>query len=91
MHHLHYRSLGREAPTDLLVVCRDCHQLVDEARQGSWEYEEWFKEAFPYNAFTVEIQSVLREYIQHLLDWGEHPHSEKPDAWWAAREDYVPS
>jgi 5-methylcytosine-specific restriction endonuclease McrA len=26
MHHLHYRSVGREVPDDLLLLCRRCHQ-----------------------------------------------------------------
>ncbi len=26
MHHLHYRTKGRERPEDLMYLCRDCHQ-----------------------------------------------------------------
>ncbi len=26
VHHRHYRTLGRERPEDLIVLCSDCHQ-----------------------------------------------------------------
>lgn len=28
VHHLHYRTLGKEDPTDLIVLCDDCHLLI---------------------------------------------------------------
>jgi hypothetical protein len=27
LHHLHYRSVGREVPEDLLLICSACHEL----------------------------------------------------------------
>ena len=30
VHHLNYDSLGNEAMSDLLVLCRDCHSLLHE-------------------------------------------------------------
>ena len=31
-HHLTYRRRGYERPSDLLVLCRDCHRLVHQDR-----------------------------------------------------------
>lgn len=33
VHHLTYERFGREMPSDLLVVCRDCHQVEDGIRR----------------------------------------------------------
>lgn len=32
VHHLTYRNLGRERESDLLVLCRDCHQKEHQRR-----------------------------------------------------------
>lgn len=32
LHHKHYRSLGRELPDDLELLCSDCHKVADEER-----------------------------------------------------------
>jgi len=34
VHHLHYRTLGRERPEDVLVLCRRCHEEADRERLG---------------------------------------------------------
>jgi len=36
VHHLHYDNLGHESLKDLIVVCRSCHEYLDEirAREG---------------------------------------------------------
>lgn len=35
VHHLHYGTLGRERPQDVLIVCRGCHSSLDvERRKG---------------------------------------------------------
>jgi hypothetical protein len=40
VHHLTYERLGRESPDDLLVLCRDCHELIHGIKliavDGSW-------------------------------------------------------
>lgn len=33
VHHIHYRSLGAEQPTDLVVLCRDCHRGTHRGRE----------------------------------------------------------
>lgn len=30
VHHLHYRNLGNEPLTDLVALCRDCHQSIHD-------------------------------------------------------------
>ena len=31
-HHRHYRTIGNEAPGDLIALCRICHELYEQAR-----------------------------------------------------------
>lgn len=35
VHHRHYRTLGAEAPADLVVLCRACHRDADRRRAHS--------------------------------------------------------
>lgn len=32
LHHIHYETLGHEAEDDVMVVCRPCHERLDEER-----------------------------------------------------------
>ena len=34
LHHIHYRSLGREQPEDVELLCPQCHAAADEARRA---------------------------------------------------------
>jgi hypothetical protein len=35
VHHKTYKRLGREAPEDVEVLCRPCHQVADRERRSS--------------------------------------------------------
>ena len=35
LHHLHYRTLGREAMGDVLVLCRGCHEVEEQYKISS--------------------------------------------------------
>ena len=48
VHHRNYKRLGKERPTDLIVLCRDCHDIL----HGS---------GLPLNAEVYEIQAAMRE------------------------------
>lgn len=46
-HHLHYRTVGKESPWDLLIVCRECHRKQhadgdawwnDTEQRAAWEW-----------------------------------------------------
>lgn len=46
VHHVHYRTLGRETPRDLLVLCERCHAEVhddshDLTGNASFHPESW--------------------------------------------------
>lgn len=43
VHHLTYARLGRELPSDLKVVCIDCHALEDREREQRVAYDEAFR------------------------------------------------
>lgn len=32
VHHKHYRTLGRERISDLMAVCKPCHNILDKVR-----------------------------------------------------------
>ena len=34
VHHLNYKNFGYEAPGDLKVVCKPCHEIEDEIRRN---------------------------------------------------------
>jgi len=36
LHHLHYRTVGRETPADLLALCRDCHDAAHRDANGTF-------------------------------------------------------
>lgn len=37
VHHAHYDTLGAERPTDLVLLCRECHDAVHD---NDWPAEE---------------------------------------------------
>lgn len=47
VHHLHYDTLGHESPSDLVVVCKSCHEKLDRkrAREGRRKSLEAYEEA----------------------------------------------
>ena len=56
VHHLHYRTLGRESQRDVLVVCKPCHEKEDELRANRGRsrsmqarFEGWLKRRYPNN------------------------------------------
>lgn len=34
LHHRHYKTLGREQPGDVALVCMDCHEKMDQEREA---------------------------------------------------------
>lgn len=34
LHHRHYKTLGKEQPGDVLLVCLDCHRKLDQEREA---------------------------------------------------------
>lgn len=55
IHHLHYRTLGRETPRDLLCLCEDCHT------KAHWDMSQDQREAYQ------RIVESLAE--KHPLTW----------------------
>ena len=44
VHHLHYRTVGRERTQDLLVPCHECHSIEHEAKGAADEMTRRFVE-----------------------------------------------
>ena len=56
VHHLHYRTLGCESLTDLLVVCKECHKHEDAKRDAQTHdrhvqkrFEGWLRKRYQHN------------------------------------------
>ena len=46
VHHLHYRNWMDEKPSDLISICRDCHQQEHTYYDlEDWTFETWLKES----------------------------------------------
>jgi len=76
VHHLTYERLGNERPTDLVVVCRECHKKLDaerkekaadarwDARVDGWAtkvYGEGWEDYYDYWDVEEEFESWLEE------------------------------
>jgi 5-methylcytosine-specific restriction endonuclease McrA len=46
VHHLHYRNWMDEKPSDLIAICRKCHQEEHDTIENEFleelEFEDWF-------------------------------------------------
>ena len=70
-HHRTYQRLGEEWPTDLTVLCSDCHRLVHGRLPTPEDEEEWKLWADTFTALNVptrhETRDPWREYRK--VDW----------------------
>lgn len=41
LHHVTYERLGKELQTDVVYLCRDCHELVHQKTQSGIEAKTW--------------------------------------------------
>lgn len=41
LHHLHYRTLGREKPADVVLLCKYCHEVADKKRKCETDARVW--------------------------------------------------
>jgi len=53
LHHLHYRTIGREEAGDLQARCRECHRAAHVGLAGEWWNDPEEKEAY-YETFYRE-------------------------------------
>lgn len=62
VHHLNYDRLGKEAPSDLQIVCKPCHEEADrkrerkmanerESRRISNAFHTWFEKKTGYDSW----------------------------------------
>lgn len=42
LHHLHYRTLGRESMSDVRLLCPRCHEFADRKRATETEHRRWW-------------------------------------------------
>ncbi len=40
VHHTHYRTLGHERPSDVVVVCEQCHDQRHNGESDAWEFDQ---------------------------------------------------
>lgn len=65
-HRRTYERLGNEWPTDLMVLCSDCHKLVHERVPTLEDEEEWELWAETFRALRVPTRHETRD------PWGEY-------------------
>lgn len=74
VHHLTYRDIGQEEPTDLVVLCRQCHRAVhgrsDAPATGSDQLIE-IASRHPRSFAEYVASSVRRDFWQHYEDTGD--------------------
>jgi len=74
VHHKHYNTLGRENPSDLILLCPECHRVEDEKR-------------IEKNAREREVESELRMRESAFNTWMTNRTGY--DAAYATEDDYL--
>ncbi len=68
IHHIHYRTIGDEKDSDIRVVCRGCHKMLDEhrvlARTGTRVGRKWNKRL---NGWQLHKHTLTRQEAQDDL------------------------
>ena len=80
VHHLHYRTLGKERMSDLRVLCKDCHSVEHENKYRatdplSVEYRAMMTQAVinstrPFSMFTFDM---LKGLVEEMNRYNESP------------------
>jgi len=76
VHHLNYERLGKEAPSDLQIVCRQCHKKADrnrerkvqqkrESRRKDRAFYTWFEKKTGYDSWYA-TESDYQEFDNWL-------------------------
>lgn len=76
IHHLNYKRMGHELPSDLIIVCKKCHAEEDKKREISSIYEQqarrhssafntWFFKKTGYESFYAN-ESDWNDFEQWL-------------------------
>ena len=60
LHHLDYQRLGHEEDTDLLPLCRHCHELIHQVLDHS---RQWRR--LPLRVASLAIVAQLRDALAH--------------------------
>lgn len=75
VHHLNYDRLGCELPTDLKVVCIDCHEKEDEERRvrthfarSSARLDGWASKVYGEDWHVYMDEQAVAEEFEDWLD-----------------------
>jgi hypothetical protein len=61
--------VGHEGPEDLVVLCRDCHEIADEERKEEQE-AEWMEERLEkaFHTYCVKKYGYVLEVYRREFD-----------------------
>lgn len=77
IHHLHYRTLGRETPADLQALCVDCHARADVERRKEQQlsayralenarFEGWARKVYgpEWQDYAEEAEEAFESWLE---------------------------
>jgi len=77
VHHIISRKHGgQDVESNLIALCKDCHDLISEEKYWVWNYPEIFKISKVNRDKYIKLLKALEEPdMRQLIHWSKYKHN----------------